>query len=65
MVRWRIDTMRIDDQRIEGVNWINDKMDKKLLKPIISKIFNLDQIVDSHKYLAEGNQLGKTVVVTT
>ena len=59
------DTMRFDEQRIEGVNWINDKMDKKILKPIISKTFNLDQIVDAHKYLAEGNQLGKTVVITT
>ena len=57
--------MRFDEQRIEGVNWINDKMDKKILKPIISKTFNLDQIVDAHKYLAEGNQLGKTVVITT
>lgn len=59
------DTMRFKDQRIEGVNWINEQMDKKNLNPIISKTFNLDQIVDAHKYLAEGNQLGKTVVVTT
>ena len=57
--------MRFDEQRIVGVNWINDKMDNKILKPIISKTFNLDQIVDAHKYLAEGNQLGKTVVITT
>ena len=47
------------------LHWINEQMDKKNLNPIISKTFNLDQIVDAHKYLAEGNQLGKTVVVTT
>jgi len=58
------DTMRFDSQRIQGVEWINEQMENKILNPIISKVFPLDNIVDSHKYLAEGNQLGKTVVVT-
>ncbi|PPR47143.1 MAG: Quinone oxidoreductase 1 [Alphaproteobacteria bacterium MarineAlpha5_Bin9] len=58
------DTMRFEDQRIKGVNWINDQMEKKNLRPIISKTFTLNNVVDSHKYLAEGNQLGKTVVTT-
>ena len=57
------DTMRFEDQRKEGVDWINEKMEKKILIPIISKTFSLDQIVDAHKYLAEGNQLGKTIVI--
>ena len=58
------DTMRFEKQRIEGVDWINSHMQDKKLKPIISKVFNLDQIVDAHKYIGEGNQLGKTVVTT-
>ena len=39
-------------------------MEEGILKPIISKVFKLENIVEAHKYLAEGNQLGKTVVVT-
>ena len=58
------DTMRFDKQRIEGIKWVNSKMENGNLKPIISKVFDLDNIVEAHKYLAEGNQLGKTVVVT-
>ena len=58
------DTMRFADQRKEGVDWINDQMNKGNLKPIISKVFDLNNIVDAHKYLGEGNQLGKTVVTT-
>ena len=58
------DTMRFQNQREEGIEWINKKMEEGILKPIISKVFNLENIVEAHKYLAEGNQLGKTVVVT-
>ena len=58
------DTMRFENQRIEGVNWINKQMQEKSLVPIISKSFNLDQIVEAHKYIGEGNQLGKTIVKT-
>ncbi|PPR44688.1 MAG: Quinone oxidoreductase 1 [Alphaproteobacteria bacterium MarineAlpha5_Bin7] len=58
------DTMRFKDQRKEGVDWVNDQMNKGNLKPIISKTFDLDEIVEAHKYIGEGNQLGKTVVIT-
>jgi NADPH:quinone reductase-like Zn-dependent oxidoreductase len=58
------DTMRFQNQREEGIEWINKKMEEGTLKPIISKVFNLEDIVEAHKYLAEGNQLGKTIVVT-
>ena len=59
-----IATMRFQNQREEGIEWINKKMEEGILKPIISKVFKLENIVEAHKYLAEGNQLGKTVVVT-
>ena len=58
------DTMRFNNQREEGINWINDKIKKNILKPIISKIFHLDDIVDAHKYLAEACHVGKVVVTT-
>jgi NADPH:quinone reductase-like Zn-dependent oxidoreductase len=56
--------MRFNNQREEGINWINDKIKKSILKPIISKIFHLDDIVDAHKYLAEACHVGKVVVTT-
>ena len=56
--------MRFEKQREEGIHWVNSKMEEGVLKPIISKVFNLEDIVEAHKYLAAGNQLGKTVVVT-
>lgn len=58
------DTMRFKNEREVGVKWVNTQMENKVLKPIISKVFNLDNIVDAHKYIGEGNQLGKTVVIT-
>ena len=58
------DTMRFQNQREEGIEWINKKMEDGTLKPIISKVFNLEDIVDAHKYLEEANHLGKVIVVT-
>ena len=58
------DTMRFKDQRTEGVDWINDKIVKGILKPIISKVFNLEDIVEAHKYLESANHIGKVVVKT-
>ena len=56
--------MRFDDQRTEGINWINEKMGNGILNPVISKVFNLEEIVEAHKYLAAGNHFGKVVVRT-
>ena len=56
--------MRFQNQREEGINWINDKIKKRVLKPIISKIFHLEDIVDAHKYLAEAIHFGKVVFTT-
>jgi len=58
------DTMRFQNQREEGIEWINRKMEEGTLKPIISKVFNLEDIVDAHKYLEEASHVGKVIVVT-
>ena len=34
------------------------------LKPVISKTFTLDQIVDAHQFLESNEQIGKIVVTT-
>ena len=58
------DTMRFRNQREEGIDWINKKMEEGILKPIISKVFNLEDIVEAHKYLEEANHVGKVIVIT-
>jgi len=32
------------------------------LRPTIDKVFSLDEIVDAHRYLERGQQVGKVVV---
>jgi len=58
------DTMRFEYQRKQGIEWINNKIEKGILKPVIAKIFNLENIVDAHKYLESANHIGKVVVKT-
>ena len=58
------DTMRFEDQRKQGIEWINNKIEKGILKHVIAKIFNLENIVDAHKYLESANHIGKVVVKT-
>ena len=58
------DTMRFKNQREEGIEWINKKMEEGILKPIISKVFNLENIVEAHKYLEEASHVGKVIVIT-
>ena len=58
------DTMRFQNQREEGIEWINKKMEEGILKPIISKVFNLENIVEAHKYLKEASHVGKVIVIT-
>jgi len=39
-------------------------MEEGILKPIISKVFNLENIVEAHKYLEEASHVGKVIVIT-
>ena len=58
------DTMRFEDQRKQGIEWINNKIEKGILRPVIAKIFDLENIVDAHKYLESAKHIGKVVVKT-
>ncbi len=57
------DTTRNNIERRKGVSWINNKLEAGVLKPIIAKIFKLDEIVEAHRYLDKGGHLGKTIVI--
>jgi NADPH:quinone reductase len=45
-----------------AIKYILDALEAKKLKPIIDKIFKLDEIVEAHRYLESNQQFGKIVV---
>lgn len=52
-----------DPMRLEAAKaFVLKGLESGALKPLIAKIFPLDQIVDAHRYLESNQQLGKIVV---
>ena len=47
---------------IQAITFINKGVTEGKLKPIIDKVFSLDEIVEAHKYLESNQQFGKIVV---
>jgi NADPH:quinone reductase-like Zn-dependent oxidoreductase len=47
---------------VAAVTFINKGITDGKLKPIIDKVFNLNEIVEAHKYLESNQQFGKIVV---
>jgi NADPH:quinone reductase-like Zn-dependent oxidoreductase len=45
-----------------AVDFVINGLEKGTLKPIIDKVFAFDQIVEAHRYLEAGGQIGKIVV---
>jgi len=54
-----------DDRRTAAIEYLRDGLAKGELRPVIDRIFPLDAIVDAHRYLEGGAQLGKIVVTVT
>lgn len=45
-----------------GKAFVTGGVDQGLLKPLIAKTFPLENIVDAHRYMEQGEQIGKIVV---
>lgn len=45
-----------------GKAFVTGGVDQGLLKPLIAKTFPLESIVDAHRYMEQGEQIGKIVV---
>jgi NADPH:quinone reductase len=43
-------------------HWVYDQLENGKLKPVISRTFTLDQIVDAHRFMESNKQIGKIVV---
>ncbi|MDZ4832343.1 MAG: zinc-dependent alcohol dehydrogenase family protein [Candidatus Melainabacteria bacterium] len=52
-----------DEERFErSKRYILERLENGVFKPVIAKVFTLDQIAESHKYLESNQQFGKIVV---
>ncbi len=47
---------------VRGKRFINEGLAKRSLKPIIAKIFPLEEIVEAPRYMESNEQIGKIVV---
>lgn len=47
-----------------GIQYIFERLGSGVLKPVISKTFPLDRIVEAHEYMEAGSQIGKIIVTT-
>ena len=45
-----------------AVDFVINSLEKGTLKPVIDRVFPLDQIVEAHRYLEASEQIGKIVV---
>lgn len=52
-----------DPERLaRGKAFVTSGVDQGLLKPIVAKTFPLERIADAHRYMEQGEQIGKIVV---
>jgi NADPH:quinone reductase-like Zn-dependent oxidoreductase len=51
------------ERRKEAVKFVYDHLKNETLRPIIAKVFKLDDIVEAHRYMESSEQIGKIVVV--
>ena len=45
-----------------AVDFVLNGLEKGTLKPVIDRVFPFDKIVEAHRYLEAGEQIGKIVV---
>jgi NADPH:quinone reductase-like Zn-dependent oxidoreductase len=50
------------ERRKRACGWITARLADGRLKPVIDRVFALDEIVEAHRYLESGRQQGKIVV---
>jgi NADPH:quinone reductase-like Zn-dependent oxidoreductase len=52
-------------RRRRAVDFISGHLARGTLRPVIDRVFRLDEIVDAHRYIESGRQTGKIVIDVT
>ena len=55
--------VRDPEKLARGKKYIRDGLESGALKPIIDRIFPLDDVADAHRYMESNRQMGKIVVM--
>ncbi|HOV14678.1 MAG TPA: zinc-binding dehydrogenase, partial [Spirochaetota bacterium] len=50
------------DEKIDYLNEINELFSNKKVRPIIDRIYSLDEIVEAHRYVDTGHKKGNVVI---
>jgi len=50
------------DARERGKKYVLDRVARGVFKPVVDKVFRLDQIVEAHRYMESNEQIGKIVL---
>lgn len=58
------DTARFPEQRERAKSYVYERAGSGVLKPIIDRVFPLDQIAEAHRHMESTTQRGKIVVTT-
>jgi NADPH:quinone reductase-like Zn-dependent oxidoreductase len=59
------DTTTDAERRKVAVDWIFDGVAREVLRPVIDTVFPLEDIVEAHRRLDSGSQVGKIVVTVS
>ena len=54
--------LAVPEQRDAALRYITQGLDTGTLHPVVDRVFDLSEIVEAHRYLESGRQLGKIVV---
>ena len=52
-----------DPTRLEtGRRWMQEALQRGVVKPMVDRVFKLDEIAEALRYMEAGNQIGKILV---
>ena len=62
---FRLDAIVLNPERFtRAKQWVFDNLNSGKIKPVISKTFSLDEVVEAHRFMESNEQIGKIVLTT-
>ena len=54
--------MGVDEENAEGMGFLRQLLMKGQLKPVIDRIYPLEEVVDAHRYVDTGRKSGNVIL---